>query len=199
MQKCMDMVINWMIQRDAINEKERDLYKYAFYSLFLLILPFILAAGMGFFLGSVKHGVAIIFPFAILRKYSGGYHASNLLTCIIDSCFVLFLCIVLSMHIKCDWKLAIAVVIASASLIIFSPLDSENRKLDTKERITYKKIIIVCVLFFCLLNILLFLLEDYTYTICFSVGILLTAGLQVPHIAKNYKNRPKTDCKCHLV
>lgn len=37
---------------------------------------------------------------------------------------------------------------------------------------------------FGLLDIALFLLGKYIYTICFSVGILLTAGLQVPCIVK---------------
>ena len=191
MGKCTDIVVNWMLQRDAINEMERELYKYAFYSLFLLILPFILAVGMGFFLGSVKHGVAIIFPFAILRKYSGGYHAKCFLTCIIESCILLFLCIVLSMYVQCDWKLAIAVVIASASLIIFSPLDNESRRLDAEEKIAYKKITIIQVLLFGLLNIVLFLFGKYTYIICFSIGILLTASLQVPCIVKKISKLTK--------
>lgn len=47
--------------------------------------------------------------------------------------FLLFLCIMLSMHMQCDWKLAIATVIASVNLIAVSPIDSENRRLDTDE------------------------------------------------------------------
>ena len=43
------------------------------------------------------------------------------------------------MHVQCDLKLAIATVIASVSLITFSPIDSENRRLDTNEKRTYKK------------------------------------------------------------
>ena len=124
-------------------------------------------------MGSVKHGVALIFPFVVLRKFSGGYHAKNLHTCILGSGFLLFLCIMLSMHVQCDLKLAIATVIASVSLITFSPIDSENRRLDTNEKRTYKKTTVFFVM-----------LGKYIYTICFSVGILLTAGLQVPCIVK---------------
>ena len=90
----------------------------------------------------------------------------------------------LSMHMQCDWKLAIAIVIASVSLITFSPIDSENRRLDTDEKRNYKKTTVFCVIFFGLLDIALFLLGKYIYTICFSVGILLTAGLQAPCIVK---------------
>ena len=105
--------------------------------------------------------------------------------------FLLFLCIMLSMHMQCDWKLAIATGIASVSLIVFSPIDSENRRLDTDEKRTYKKITVFCVIFFGLLDIVLFLLGKYIYTICFSVGILLTAGLQAPYIVKKMRKSTK--------
>ena len=144
-----------------------------------MVSPLILAGGVGVGLGSVKHGVALIFPFMVLRKFSGGYHAKNLHTCIFESGFLLFLCIMLSMHVQCDLKLAIATVIASVSLITFSPIDSENRRLDTNEKRTYKKTTV----FFVIL-LALFLLGKYIYTICFSVGILLIAGLQAPCIVK---------------
>ena len=98
MEKCTDTVVNWMIRCNAINEADKELYKYALYSFFLLVSPLILAGVIGFGLGSVKHGVALIFPFVVLRKFSGGYHAKNLHTCILGSGFLLFLCIMLSMH-----------------------------------------------------------------------------------------------------
>ena len=104
MEKCTDTVVNWMIRCNAINEADKELYKYALYSFFLLVSPLILAGVIGFGLGSVKHGVALIFPFVVLRKFSGGYHAKNLHTCILGSGFLLFLCIMLSMHVQCDLK-----------------------------------------------------------------------------------------------
>ena len=67
MEKCTDTVVNWMIRCNAINEADKELYKYALYSFFLLVSPLILAGGVGFGLGSVKHGVALIFP-VIMQK-----------------------------------------------------------------------------------------------------------------------------------
>lgn len=90
MEKCTDTVVNWMIRCNAINEADKELYKYALYSFFLLVSPLILAGVIGFGLGSVKHGVALIFPFVVLRKFSGGYHAKNLHTCILGLVFYCF-------------------------------------------------------------------------------------------------------------
>lgn len=59
-------------------------------------------------------------------------------------------------------------------------MDSENRRIDRDERRSYKKMTVFCVTVFGVLDIILFLLGKYIYTSCFSIGILLTAGLQVP-------------------
>lgn len=193
MKKNADIVVDWMIQHSAINEADRELYQYALHSLFLLVFPLLLASGIGFGLGNIKQGVILVLPFMILRKFSGGYHAKNLYVCLFSSSLLLILCIMLTMYVQCDWRLAIATAIASVSLIVLSPIDSANRRLDDAERKTYKKIIVFCVLFFGLLDIALFLLDREIYTICFSIGILLTAGLQVPCIlkkmCKSTKNR----------
>lgn len=72
MEKCTDTVVNWMIWCNVIHENEKELYKYALYSFFLLISPRILAGGIGLWVGNAKHGVVLILPFIVLRKYSGG-------------------------------------------------------------------------------------------------------------------------------
>lgn len=193
MEKCADTVVNWMIRYKVINDIDKELYKYALYSFFLLITPLIFAGSIGFCMGSLKHGVALIVPFIVLRKFCGGYHAKNLYTCILGSGFLLFLCIILSLHAKCDWKLATGTIIASLSLIFYSPMDNENRKLDINEKKAYKSITIFCVIFFELLDVTLFLLGKHIYTICFSIGILLVAVLQVPCVIIKLGNRPKLD------
>ncbi|MED9968152.1 MAG: accessory gene regulator B family protein [Blautia sp.] len=199
MEKCTDTVVNWMVRYNVINKEDKELYEYALHSLILLVSPLILAAGIGFFVGSVKHGAILVLPFIVLRKFSGGYHAKNLYTCISESVVLLFLCITLSMHVECDWGLVTATIIASVSLIVFSPIDNENRRLDMDERKIYKKITAFCVMFFVLSDITLFFMGKHVYTSCISVGILLTAGLQVPCIIKKSVNRPKTRRKCCLV
>ena len=88
MGKCTDAVTNWMIRCHVIHEEDKGLYKYAIHSFFLLLSPLILAGGIGFCVGSVKHGFAVILPFIVLRKFSGGYHAKNLHTCILGSGFL---------------------------------------------------------------------------------------------------------------
>ena len=79
MKRYTETVVDWMIRQKVINEKEKELYGYALYSVGLLILPLLFAVGIGFILGSIKSGIALVVPFMILRKYSGGYHAKTFL------------------------------------------------------------------------------------------------------------------------
>ena len=114
----------------------------------------------------------------ILRKYSGGYHAKTFSHCAIGSILLLFLCIKFSMQIKCDWKLLFVTVIASVSLIKFSPMDHESRRLDEAEKYRYKKIVIGLVCTLDMLCIILFIQGYHNLIISMCVGIQMTAGVQ---------------------
>lgn len=192
MKKCTDYVISWLIHCKIINESEKALYEYALHSFFLLIMPFILAGTIGFCMGMFKHGIVIILPFMILRKFSGGYHAKKLSICMISSGCLLYLCMILSKYVKCSWTLTTITAIASLSLILASPIDSECRMLDENEKMRYKTVTIVCVIIFWLLNRILNLAGKQIYVVDLSIGLLLTAGLQIPCIIKILVNRPKT-------
>lgn len=186
MEKCTEAVVNWMIKYNAINEEEKKLYEYALHSVVLLILPLLLAGGIGFCFGSIKSGIILMSPFMILRKFSGGYHAQKLFHCVIGSGLLLFLCIMFAMRIKCDWKLLVVTAIASVSLMIFSPIDNENRQFDNNERYVYKRTIVCFVCVLDVLGIVLFLLGYYETTACMCIGIQMTTGLQLPCIVKKY-------------
>lgn len=185
MKRYTETVVDWMIRQNVINEKEKELYGYALYSAGLLILPLLFAVGIGFCLGSIKRGIALVVPFMILRKYSGGYHAKKFSHCAVDSVLLLFLCIKFSMQIKCDWKLLFVTVIASVSLIKFSPMDHESRRLDEAEKYRYKKIVIGLVCSLDALCIILFLHGYHKLIISMCIGIQMTAGVQLPIIIKS--------------
>ena len=57
MKRYTETVVDWMIRQKVINEKEKELYGYALYSVALLILPLLFAVGIGFILGSIKSGI----------------------------------------------------------------------------------------------------------------------------------------------
>lgn len=191
-EKCATIIADWLVRCSAAEDADRELYHYAVYSIFLTLAPLMLAIGFGICMGCVGQSVMIIIPFTIIRKFSGGYHANHSWTCFFWSCLLLFLCITMSFRVRCDWTLAIITAMAAVSLICFSPIDNENRRLDQNECHSYKRITGVLVIAFCGLDALLYALGLSIYSGCISIGIMLSAGLQLPCVfMKLIKNHRK--------
>ncbi len=178
--KCTNVIVGWLIRCDAIEEKDRELYQYAVYSVFLSTYPLLFATCFGVVIGEVERSIAIIIPFAVIRKFSGGYHAKNSRSCFLWSSLLLLLCIMISIYIKSGLFLIMMAVIAEMSLIYFSPIDNENRKLNQEECREYKKMTAIWTSLFLLVAVVFHLGAWEKYSICISIGIILSAGLQLP-------------------
>lgn len=191
MKTWAEVVVDWMIQNHAIYKSEKELYVFALDSAVMLVLPLLLAGTIGFLMGSPKHGIILVVPFMILRKFSGGYHAEKRWICTILSSMLLFLCIALSIKVQFGQTIVISTIWAMISLGIFSPIDSENRLLNKEEKRIYKRMVIYCLILFGFINIILFVLKAYTYIVSLSIGIQLSAALQFPYIVKRLRQMTK--------
>ena len=109
-EKCANTIADWLINCEVVKETDKELYSYAVYSILLSLSTLLLAIGFGIGMGCVGRSVMIIMPFVIIRKFSGGYHTKHAWSCLIWSCLLLVLCMVLSFHIKCGWVLALITV-----------------------------------------------------------------------------------------
>lgn len=181
-EKCAEAITGWLINSGAIENEERGLYVYATYSFLISISPLFLTILCGIFMGQVIHSIVFIIPFMVIRKFSGGYHAKKSWVCMLCSCLLLILCIYLISCIKWSMGFAVVTFVSAGSLMIFSPIDSENRRLDLKEKQSYKKMVFWLVGIAILTITLLYLFNLPMYAICISMGLILTAGLQVPCI-----------------
>lgn len=185
--RCAGRLAAWMIEHDAVLPEDRELYEYAVYSLVLTVSPMILVMIMGGLTGNLKEGVVLIIPFMAIRKFSGGYHAKHDWTCLLGSCVLLFVCVCAASHIRCSAELCIVTFGAAASLCILSPIDSENRRLTPKEKQRYKKTTCVIAAVSAMLFVFLMAVRADTYAVCIAVGLILSAGLQLPCILQRLR------------
>lgn len=182
--RCVIGITDWLISSEAIEEEDRALYEYAVHSLMLSLAPVVLVMMIGATLGAVKEGLVLIVPFMTIRKFSGGYHAKREMNCLAASGVSLTACVWLAVHAEGSLVLSLLTLIAAISLSVFSPIDSENRRLDDEEIKRYRLITRMIALFFAGLYILLLALGADTYAVCIAIGLILSAGLQVPCIVK---------------
>lgn len=173
-------IITLLIESGVIEVSDRELYEYAIHSLWLSVAPLLLALAFGILMGTPWEAVLMILPFMAIRKFSGGYHAKRESTCLIVSSLLIVLCIYGAAHLEYSAVLSICLMLAGISLITFSPIDSENRRLDADEKNRYKVITAVMATIFTVLHLALLVLGLRSAAVCIAVGMILSAGLQIP-------------------
>lgn len=187
MQGITGAVAEWLIQKQAIEETERELYEYAVHSLIMLIAPLFMAVGIGWLFGEFEMSFVLILPFMIIRKFSGGYHANKQWVCLILSYLLLAACFGLAKILSAGAIVTIAVLLSALSLATFSPVDSENRRLSEEEQKAFSKTGRILVVLFLLAYIILLVLGKNKSALYLALGVILTAGLQLPCILQKLK------------
>lgn len=188
-EKLSDKLADWLISNGVIDKEDKELYSFAAYSAVLFVSPVFIALAFGICLNKIPQCLMIIMPLMLIRKFSGGYHAKSLRTCLICSILLFYLCIFLTNYIASSIWLIIVTILATISLSYFSPIENNNRKLEAGEKKEYKKVTTVMSFICLVMSIVLKLLHMDSYHVCMSLGILLTAGLQIPCIWRSFITR----------
>ena len=177
-------IVWWLINNGAINEEDYELYEYAIYSLFFLWSPMIMAIIFGMILKITIKAIIFIIPFMLIRKYSGGYHAKNISVCLVSSCILMIIFLIILKYIKVSIALNVITCFSALIIAIFSPVDSENRRLEDAEAKRFNKISIIITFFVLLVYWLIQLTTWRDYSACFGLSLILTAILMIPCINK---------------
>ena len=185
-QKLSSGAAKWLEQEGAISAKDKELFSYAVYSLLFGLLPVFIITILGLAFGMLREGLLMIFPFMLIRKFSGGYHLNSPKLCISFSTALLTFSMRFIKIISCGGHLPLLTVLVALSVIClcaFSPVENSSRKLTKKERQLFSKI--SCILAIVALLGYLVMCETIPiqYSTVFGVGILLVAMLELPCVA----------------
>ena len=188
MQRVSQIVAGWLVTVQAITEDDKELYAYAVYSFLFGLIPIALSLAFGIISGMIAESFFLIVPFLIIRKFSGGFHLKSALLC-----FILTSCLLASalaiVHLIANAQqhilLSIAVMIATTVIFVFSPIDSEERALNSSEIVQYRTIARVISIVFLIGYFLLVWISNGRIFIPVGVGIVMVALLQIPCIILN--------------
>ena len=179
-----EKIADWLIVQKAISTDERELYAYAVHCLFSLLYPIVFASVIGAFLGMIAEAVVMIMPFILIRKFSGGYHADSFKKCLVLSSIVITATLLIGKCMNNVFIVNIIYVAATILLMVFSPIDSANKRLDDDDKKFCKKItIFIMVVLFSVVEVLWII--GYRYYIGFiELGVILAETLQIVAICK---------------
>ena len=189
MEHILRTLSDWLVQQDAIESCDRELYEYAMHSFLVSAIPlaiFLIVSGV---IGMLTEGLLIVIPFMVTRKFSGGYHAGHADTCMMISVGLLASSFYIVIHAECNWIVHILAAISGLSVMINSPIDSENKRLEEDEMNQYRRTTCLLVIITIILYSALIALNQRHYAVCLAVSLVLTAILQLPCIIQRSKKR----------
>lgn len=181
-------LIDWLIHQGALQPVDRELYTYAAYCFLFAWTPLFLLIMISAFLGRLPEALLLILPFMTIRKFSGGFHAKTPQACLIISCSLLACFMYLTVHIPVCSALYMVLALASASLMINSPIISPQRPATPDEQKHFRQIVIIAVILY---NGIILTLSQTAFShwaICLALGLILSALLQIPCIISRLKN-----------
>lgn len=181
---CVAKIFGWITRENVELPENLEVYKYVLHSSLLDLVPIIITLILGMFFKNCLEGIAMIVPYMIIRKFSGGYHLKKFTHCFTVSCCLITLgyviILIVDTHPGNNYfdKL---VMCAAVLIVICSPIENQNRAITEAERKFFKLLTGTLMVFFTMVYSLLRTMEC-RYTIGIGIGILLVFGLQVPCI-----------------
>lgn len=148
-------MFNFLAQRIAaklcdesvIKDEDRELYAYGFFMLLSKVFFLILTTVFGLIFGRILESVLFYVLFTVIRSYVGGVHAPSEKICTVLTSLSLFLG-VLSIKVltETDPRYAAYAVfaVAAVGILLFSPLDTNEKPLTDKEKNRYRIISYIC-------------------------------------------------------
>ena len=173
----------WLLQAGAISASDVELYEYSIYSFLFTLCPLGLVLIISVFLNMVIEGILLIIPLILIRKFCGGFHFRSSVLCGIVSTLVLT-AFLLGIRLVLDtsgygWWCAV-LLLAAAQIIVFSPIDSEGRRLTQNEKKVFKKITIALSIITIAICAVLMAFHQTWAAVSVGSGLILSAALQFP-------------------
>ena len=120
--------------------------------------------------------VIFLISFSVIRIFSGGFHAKSEWLCEVSSSIAIIL-VMLAMklfktyHVTIDTMLLISLA-AGLIIILFSPIESENKKLSDREKHIFKVITEIITTMFLVIILLSKNIGNYTLSIPIFVSLI---------------------------
>lgn len=171
--------------KDEGQKDNFDLYEYAVYIILSSAFHIITVIALGLCFNLLVESLVFYFSYIAIRKFAGGYHAKTPTRCYIVSIItiVLMLCIIkwilIINYLSIYYSLFFSELVCVLILCFLSPLDTENKLLNGKERTIYKIVSCVTSIAISLFSAFLIVIEVYNICVSLSFSIFTSTVLLI--------------------
>lgn len=138
--KLSSHVTENLIQANAIDKTDKDIYEYGISMIFTYSLNLVTTLVIGVIMGQVWESLLFLMIFIPLRSYAGGYHASSEMRCYFLSVGLIVLVLTVLRNIPAWFNSSIGILLVLASCIvifILAPVENKKKPLDSDEKRVY--------------------------------------------------------------
>jgi accessory gene regulator B len=179
--KATKRIVSILLENEKVSSEEVEIYQYAVECLLLKIISFMSILFVAVVMNCLFEYLIIVFAFSLIRRNAGGYHSKTRIGCFVFSLLLFaFTMIVLKVEIGINID-CFLLLIQGVIIMILSPVDTKNRRMDKLERRFFKKQTIFSTVF---LLVVYFIInrwvEHYSRCIVMGMGIesvLLILGM----------------------
>ena len=122
----------YLSKNQNISKDDEELYEYAAKVVTHGIINIFITILIGIFFGMLKECICLFITFFILRKYTGGLHASKYIYCLISSIVLMILSLFIIQYLEqnsCHMLFLGILIVFTILIWIFAPIDNKRKKL----------------------------------------------------------------------
>ena len=188
MEQFSNRLTEKLVLHQIIKEEDKDLYSYGIWQGAMLLFNYVTIIIISYFFQMLWQGIVFTVAYSLLRSYAGGYHARTQTRCYIFS--VILIIVVHSLIKFVNWNyitLITSITLSGTTILYMAPIADENKELDEKEFIVFKKRTNI-VLFVLISSIILFnFVKQFEICVCITMAICVSAIMLILAKIKIFK------------
>ena len=183
---------SFFVRNEVIKSEDEEVYEYGLQLLLSTLFNGIIALVLAIISGTLWQCICYLAVFILIRKSAGGFHAKTHLRCccilaVVLSLFIVFIKFVLTNIYTAIT--ALAVVFSVAVILLFAPLEHENKPISDKDKKRLRKISVIYAILISFVISLLFITNMKEIMVCLALGMFTASGsIMVAVIEKKIKS-----------
>lgn len=188
MKQLANRLTEKLVLYQIIKEEDKDLYSYGIWQGVMLLFHYATIIIISCFFQMLWQGIVFTAAYSLLRSYAGGYHARTQTRCYMFSVIMIIVVHCLIKFVNWNYITLITNITLSGTAILYmAPIADENKELDEKEYIVYKKRTNI-VLFLLVASIILFkFVKQLEICVCITMAICVLAIMLILAKIKMFK------------
>ncbi len=170
---------SFFVRQKIIKKIDEEVYEYGLQLLLSTVLNAVIALLLAIVSGTVIPCLFYLSAFVVMRKSAGGFHAKTHFGCCCILIAVLCCFIAFIKFVPTEIYAAISIIsliIAAVTILLFAPLEHENKPLSDKDKVRLRKVSIAYMVVISGLVILFGIFNLSQIMVSTALGIATSSG-----------------------